>query len=484
MKGKDLIAHAIRAEMPDMEQLRIKCIQKAIAERTVEQYVWVRRIVPVVACAVLLIAMFFALPYFRNTAPNIGNNNGGNFESGLVTNGNENNENNESDEQGSALAQPPSNEEQIPQHSENLLPPEFIGLPVVNHCLPQENPMASRMGVGSLLDILGAPGQAVSFWEAGLVQAFAFVRVFETIQEEDMLISTVEVLRTVWSRGRELPATMTLVQNSGAIMCCSPYGEMMREGGVFLLPLWYNDGLMQGWHEGWFNWTYRDVLFEVDDKGLVWSRSNDAAFNRFDGRHTSVLTGAILGIVNGDENIGRDVAHTIFGWAADDGAFAIITIVSSESTLLFPTGQELWQNSYVVHVDEILSIPTPFGLQRGSWFEQQQNWRDNWQISEEWWQDWEQNNEIAVVNTDFSSSALYAGERYLVFLTPSYTNWHSPFTFYSESVAIINADGTITTIPQLESGWNVFEGYDGYTVEQLAELAHLANTWHELYVSY
>jgi hypothetical protein len=465
MKGKDIIAHAIRAEMPDMERLRLNCIHKATAGLPVKRNVWVNRLVPVAACAVITIALFFAMPYLRNNTPNEGNNNG----------------NNAHDEQGGASAQYPPDERQTPQHGDNLPPPEFVGLPVVNHCLPQENPNASRMGVGSLLDILGTPGRAVEFWANNPVQAFAFVRVMEAVQEENTLTSTVEVLRTVWSRGRELPETMTLVQNSGAIMCCTPYGEMMREGGVFLLPLWYNDGTMQGWRDGWFNWTYRDVLFEIDDNGLVWSRSNLSAFNRFDGKHTSVLTGAILGITNGDENLGRDVAHTIFGWAADEGALAIITIASSESNLLFPTGQELWQNSYVVHIDELLSTPTPFGLQRGSWLEQQQNWRDNWRISEKWWQDCEQNNEISIVVTDFARSALQVGGRYLVFITPSYSDWHSPFTFFSESVARINADGTITSIPQLERGWEVFGNYDGYTVERLAERVYLANTWHERY---
>ena len=369
----------------------------------------------------------------------------------------------------------------IPTQLQPTLPPKFAGLPVVNHCLPQENPMASRMGVSSLLDIIDSPGRAVQFWTENPVQAFAFVRVIETTQEENRLISTIEVLKTVWSREHELPKTMTLTQHSGAIMCCTPYGELMREGGVFLLPLWYNDGSMQGWHDGWFNWTYHDVLFEIDNNGLVWSRSNLSAFNRFDGRHTSVLTNAILGIINGDENLGRNIAHTIFGWAADDGALAIITIASSESNLLFSTGQELWQNSYVVNIDQLLSTPTPFGLQRGSWFEQQQNWRNTWQISKKWWQDCEQNNEIFVVVTDFARSALQTNGQYLVFITPSYSNWHSPFTFFSESVAMINADGTITSIPQLEGSWNVFGEYDGYTIDRLTELAQLANTWHERY---
>lgn len=367
--------------------------------------------------------------------------------------------------------------------SDNLLPPEFIGLPMYNHCLPQEDSMASRMGVGSLIDILGTPRRAVDFWETRPVQAFAFVRVIETVQEENHQISTVEVLRTVWSRGRELPDKMTLTQFSGAIMCCSPYGELMREGGVFLLPLWYNDGTDEWWRqEGWFNWTYFDVLFEVDNTGLIWSRSNLSAFNRFDGRHTSLLTNAILSIANGDENIGRDIAHTPFGWAADDSVLAIVTAVSSESVELFPNspGRPLWENRYTVIVEEILSTPTVYGLQRGAWFETKLRWRENWRASEQWWQEWEQYREIAALNTSFSMNLLEPGERYLVFITPWYGNFAVPYTFFSESIAKINADGTITPFYDVENIWNVFDEYDGYTVEKLAELAYLANTWHEM----
>ena len=443
MKGKDIIAHTIRAEIPDMEQLRQDCFRQATVATAAKRNPWINRLVPVAACAVLLVTMFLSLPHIQNPAPILG-------------------------------------DEQAPLHSDNLLPPEFIGLPVDNHCLPPENEMASRMGVGSLLDILGTPGRAVEYWTNNPVQAVAFVRVIEAVQEEDTLTSTVEVLRTVWSRGRELPETMILVQDSGAIMCCTPYGEMMREGGVFLLPLWYNDGSMQGWREGWFNWTYRDVLFEIDDKGLVWSRSNYSAFNRFDGRHTSVLTGAILGIANGDENLGRDVAHTSFGFASDESVLAVVTAVSSESTLLWED-IDMWTNRYTVRVDEILSTPTPFGLQRGGWFEQQQRWRDNWQTSEEWWNKWEQDNIITAVN--YTRDLVENGERYLVFITPSYGDWSSQFNFFWESAARINSDGTITPVQDVVDNFNVFDDYDGYTVEELTELAHLANTWHERYAN-
>ena len=459
MKGTDIIAHAVRAEMPDMEQLRNNVIRQAAAAIPVRCNVWIGRFVPVTAFAVLLIAVFFAFPHLQNTAPYVGSNFNGSAEHGFATDD---------------IAERNNNDEQI----------EFAGLPVTNHCLPQENIMASRIGVSSLIDILDTPGRAVQFWEANPVQAFAFVRVIETTQENDRLTSVVEVLQAVWSRERELPETITLVQHSGVIMCCSPYGEMMREGGVFLLPLWYNDGSMQGWDEGWFNWTYRDVLFEIDDRGLVWSRSDRKGFNRFDGRHTSVLTGAILGIINGDENFGRDIAHSDsnFGFAADESVLAIATITSSESLLLFPTGRELWKISYTMYINEILSTPTPYGgFKRGNGLKHQQRWRENWQVSENLWEDWEQNPDISVTETSFSQSVLNVGEQYLVFITPSGSDRSSPFTFFNGSAARINDDGTITPISGDGDIWNVFDEFAGYTVERLTELAFLSNTWHEKY---
>ena len=76
---------------------------------------------------------------------------------------------------------------------------------------------------------------------------------------------------------------------------------------------------------------------------------------------------------------------------------------------------------------------------------------------------------------------LEAGQRYLVVITPSFADWSAPFTFFSQSIATLNANGTITPVYIEGNIWNVFNEYDGYTVERIAELAHLANTWHERY---
>ena len=66
-----------------------------------------------------------------------------------------------------------------------------------------------------------------------------------------------------------------------------------------------------------------------------------------------------------------------------------------------------------------------------------------------------------------------------MFITPWYGNFVVPFTFFSESAARINADGTITPVRDVVDNWNVFDKFDGYTVEMIIEFAHLANVWHE-----
>ena len=103
--------------------------------------------------------------------------------------------------------------------------------------------------------------------------------------------------------------------------------------------------------------------------------------------------------------------------------------------------------------------------------------------SEKWWEDWEINPEISITETSFSQGVLNIGEQYLVFITPSGSDWSSPFTFFNESAARINADGTITPVSGEGNIWNVFDGFDGYTVERMVELAFLANTWHEMYAT-
>ena len=67
--------------------------------------------------------------------------------------------------------------------------------------------------------------------------------------------------------------------------------NLLREGGLYLLPLSYSE-----WSEEWTIMGEHDVLFEVDDDGRVWSHSKHQDFNRFDGENVGVLIGEVLEI--------------------------------------------------------------------------------------------------------------------------------------------------------------------------------------------
>ncbi|MCL1865831.1 MAG: hypothetical protein FWF82_00295 [Oscillospiraceae bacterium] len=342
-------------------------------------------------------------------------------------------------------------------------PPQFIGLPKAEHCLPASSDSASRIGVGSLPGIFDVSIYLEEYQEKNSVQAFAFVRVLETVKGEYVQVSTVEVISTVWSKGqRTLPETIVLSQVYSVgygCPCCT--GELMREGGIFLLPLWYDFP-----SSGWDSWSYFDVLFEVDDEGLIWSHSPYPAFNRFDGKHTSVLTNAILAIANDNGDLSREIAHSPLGFAADYSVFAVVTAVSSE-TVNREWGEPHF-TKYTVRIDEIESIPLKY-----------YNWGEEWKFGT--------GDELTAWYYS-KNWLLEPGERYLAAIAAEvgFDNvvrdeyGYPLFVFVRGSVAKINEDGTITPLNNSDDN-NVFNAYDGYTVNQIAELAELAQTWQNKY---
>ena len=80
MKGKDIIAYAVQAEMPDMEQLRQSCIKQATEKTTIKRGVRINRLFPIAACAVIMFTTVFALTHLRDAVPNANNNFDTNFE--------------------------------------------------------------------------------------------------------------------------------------------------------------------------------------------------------------------------------------------------------------------------------------------------------------------------------------------------------------------------------------------------------------------
>ena len=450
MKGKDIIIHALRAEMPDMEQLRQICIQQATSKSITGRNVWIRRLVPITACVVLMVAMFTALPYLQNNMPGVGNNSGGDFESGYTANSNENNV---SREQGN---EPPDNQpsdEQIPQYNDELLPPEFVGLPVNNFCLSDS--IQNNDGIS----------ESASRIEFSRLQHFvrcdsAVVRVIETERWSftnrygrsfEMQTSTLEIIEVLQG---DFPQTVSIFQTvTGADWATN----VLRGGGVYLLPLLHenvwnprNGNIEIGWRiaDG-----AQSVLFEVDDNGNIWSHSPYRGFNQFDGKPARAVADAIISLAT-CENF--EIAHTDLGLLSGSVAFAEITVSSNEKVTIHH-----WQYyEYTISIENVFTTD----LRRDNWSPQLGNAR-----ALAWGE-----SDVLLTNGGRYIAALYmadsGGERLHVRL---------------RDMARINADGTITGV--VHTHWNfgrsesAFAEFNGYTVPQIANVIDRARAWHEAY---
>lgn len=150
-------------------------------------------------------------------------------------------------------------------------------------------------------------------YEHATVSAFVFVRVLDTYQsvtshgnlQQDSIL---QVLSTVWSRNVEIPETINLIQGSFA-----REGEIeptfLRRGGVYLLPIIHPRNLFDEQCNRWSIRSSNTVLFEVDNRGRIWSHSPHADFNRFDSSGTDVLVAAIHEMTE-DENFEAATSST------------------------------------------------------------------------------------------------------------------------------------------------------------------------------
>jgi len=334
--------------------------------------------------------------------------------------------------------------EDIPYNpGEIVTEPLFTGLPVDNFNLADmqfeihmDRPLYTRL---------------YDFFSYCPPKMFVLARVIETEQYRDDSVrkqdATVSILSTVWSLDDDIPETITLTQwiyggcvwtVEGDVLVGSEIRNLLREGGVYLLPLEY-------WQDRDM-WTVTgdlDVLFEVDDKSLIWTHSGFEGFSRFDGENVNVLINAITAFTS-DENC--SVAITSFGRISWNwGVLAETTVLSMVQTTN-RYGYDQYQ--YTVSTDSILSVAPNDYYQ----------WRPD---------------KDSFTAISYASGYLEQGGRYLILLDPSEDG---PY-IEPGRVAKINDDGTITAITA-EYG-NVFDEFNGYTVEQMKELAERAIAWHE-----
>jgi hypothetical protein len=265
-----------------------------------------------------------------------------------------------------------------------------------------------------------------------------------------MHTSTVRVISELWNSGGALPQTLQVQQwgnmrrhdgEAFTAFCCFGETKLLREGGVYLLPL-HNFRDERG--EQWSISGDRDVLFEVDENGLIRSNSFSPGFNQFDGGEPSAVADAIADLTADDDFI---VAVSRFGWFAHSSVLAEITVTSV--TERRGGGGDVWLD-YVLNAD-ILSVGA--------------NSRYGY-------------SPVSGRMTSSSSVRLERGGRYLVILQ-RFSEYQPNPPIMGERVARINDDGTITPIYcEIWGEWSEFDEFDGYTVEQLTEFAVRADAWH------
>ena len=331
--------------------------------------------------------------------------------------------------------------------------PLFIGLPVDNFSLADLHTDAyvDRFGYSKLSDFFSQYN--------GVPDIFVFVRVLDTEQIEEKnrysvnsivrQNSSVEILSIIWSRDGSATETLSVTQYLFGGCCLDEPTNLLREDGVYLLPLTYWE-----YTNTWRIVDDLDVLFEVDDKGRVWSHSSYEGFNRFDGEDVRVLLEAIA-VYTSDENLSAAISRFGLSVRSEWSMLMEVTYLSATS------GKDSFGNDYygnTFSVDNILStgaerLPHPV-------------------VSEE----------IKALSYDrITQIHLEIGGRYLIFYPLD--EYGGEPQIGTGSIAKINDDGTITelfTPPNYSH--RAFEGYNGYTVEQMKEEAERAKAWHERHV--
>jgi hypothetical protein len=308
--------------------------------------------------------------------------------------------------------------------------------------------MSSRVAHLTLLD----------FFRWGMSpQAFVFVRVTDTQLktfdvsesftgqgEKQFQLSTVDILETIWNsyHFEQLPQKMNIYQEVHSGNWGMEVTNLLREGGVYLLPIWLHN-CEEDQLAMWRIMGDLDVLFEVDDKGSIWSHSLYwSEFTQFDGEPAKKLADEITALTS-CENF--DVAISAFGWMTRHAMLAEVTVTSSTSHTTN------WGSSYYRYNMEIDVITIGEDM--------------------DWWQN---SNIISAVSYNDS---LKVGGRYLIFLERFGTE-DSP-SILTERAAQINEDGTFTAIDAREwFGTAVFGEWEGYTVVQMREFAERAQAWH------
>ncbi|MCL2107540.1 MAG: hypothetical protein FWH26_10855 [Oscillospiraceae bacterium] len=306
---------------------------------------------------------------------------------------------------------------------------KLTGLPI-QHQLPEritDGPQiaADRLAFFSLEDF---------FYQAD-VRAFALAQVTETQllppqydHQSGRLQSTLEVIE--WVYGQETRNSFTLTQplyGENILLSCVGEPILLREGGVYLLPLTEYEGQ-------YYPIGDEDVLFELDERGNIFSHSSFEEFAAFDGQPYEELVEAMRKIVRGNPLL---VQYQRFARILrDEVPLAVITILDDGRPGSAGGSPYLSQRAR-----------TELILRQGS--------GQKWQVVLP-------EGEFTINTMQGFEAQAEKGGRYLVFV---YGNEYE-FSFEANRAARINDDGTITPLTE----WNSFSELAGMTVEQLQAL--------------
>jgi len=300
------------------------------------------------------------------------------------------------------------------------LPEEIKGLPVKNFKMSEiESSMtADRVVFRNLID----------FFEYK-VDSFAIVKVGDTkslpsdSNNSERQISTVNVLETVW--GDKVPETIEIMQSLYGGCTGDEITNLMRTGGVYLLPLVEDGGK-------YYIISDLDVLFEIDNEGLIWSHSDYDDFNRFDGGDYKAVTDEIKRITQDDTIM---LATSRFGMALRGFQLAEVTILSEKEEEKNEYGEA--EVTYIARVEKTLS-----GNDLTS----------------------EGSSEVTIRSYANDDLSLNNGGQYLLFID----NYDEKHYINNRMIASVDEADTIKDVGDEK---NPFSPYSGYTVAKIQELA-------------
>ncbi len=231
--------------------------------------------------------------------------------------------------------------------------------------------------------------------------------------------STVKILETVW--GEAVPEVINLTQYLYGGCVGDKATNLLRIGGVYLLPLEKYNG------EYYLNGDL-DVLFEIDDQGKIWSHSDYADFNRYDGEDYQEVTKEITRISQDEALM---LATSSFGMALRDWQLLEVTVLTDSVQEKDEYGYS--EAVYSARVESTLSGEEP-------------------------------ERELDLRYSGKGDALLKKGERYLLFVD----NYEGKHYINSDMSAAVEADGTIKN---LGGEGSIFEEYNGYKVEEISKLA-------------